>query len=88
LCTTLGVDHLLNEDDKHRLRRANAEMRDYLDEITSENINDGYLNTKIANKIGEFIGDEMKQFSEKLKEKKKREAILDLANTKSLPQES
>lgn len=63
-------------------------MRDYLDEITSENINDGYLNTKIANKIGEFIGEEMKQFSEKLIEKKKREAILDLANTKSLPQET
>lgn len=24
LCTTLGVDHLLNEDDKYRLRNANA----------------------------------------------------------------
>lgn len=35
-------------------------MRDYLDEITSDNINDGYLNTKIASKIGEYIGEEMK----------------------------
>jgi hypothetical protein len=51
---------LLNEEDKQRLRKANAEMRDFLEDITSENINDGYLNTRIAHKVGEFIGEEMK----------------------------
>ena len=55
LQTTLGVDHLLNDEDKIRLRNANAQMRNYLDEITSDNINDGYLTPKLADKIGVYI---------------------------------
>ncbi len=65
-------------------------MRNYLDEITSDNINDGYLITKMADKIGEYIGEEMKTFSAKLVERKRREelAFQDLATTKTLPQET
>jgi hypothetical protein len=73
--STLGVDHLLNEDDKHRLRNANNQMRNFLEEITSDNITDGYLTSKLVNHIGEQISDEMKQFSAKLIERKRRDEM-------------
>jgi hypothetical protein len=50
-------------------------MRSFLEEITSDNVNDGYLTTKLVNNIGEQISDEMKQFSAKLIERKRRDEM-------------
>ena len=49
---TLGVEHLLKDDDKQRLKTISGQIRNYLEEITSENAqlstDDGSLSGKVA----------------------------------------
>ena len=45
------MDYLLNEDDRNRLNNVNGQLKSYLEEITEEDPNDGYLSTKIADSI-------------------------------------
>lgn len=83
--TTLGVEHLINEEDRQRLRAVNSQIRSYLEEITEEDPADGYLSTKISERIAMQLSDEMKAFSTGLMERKEREKIQDLATTSTLP---
>jgi hypothetical protein len=58
----LGIDHLINEDDKMRLRQVNTQIKNYLDELTSESsqANEGLLSARIAPQIAQKLTEEMK----------------------------
>ena len=83
LTPSLGVEHLLNEDDRAKMRAAHSQMRSYLEDLTEDN--DGLLSTKASEELAEKISEEMRTFSKKLIERKEKEKIQDLANTSQLP---
>lgn len=59
----LGAEHLINEDDRTRLKNVSNQIKSYLDEITEENPSDGFLSTKIADQIAGKLSQEMQEFS-------------------------
>jgi hypothetical protein len=83
----------LKEDDKQRLKNLSGQIRNYLEEITSESTQtstqeDDTLSGRVADKIGSKLNQDLKQFSSKLIEKKKRSQIQDLATTRMLPNDN
>ncbi|TNV83658.1 hypothetical protein FGO68_gene12243 [Halteria grandinella] len=82
---TLGVDQLINEDDKQRIRNVQGQIRQYLEEITEEgNPTDGLLTSKMQKSLAQTLSEEMTAFSRRLIERKEKEKIQDLANTSNL----
>jgi len=73
LTPSLGVEHLLNEDDRAKMRAAHSQMQSYLEDLTEDN--DGLLSTKASEELAEKISEEMKSFSKKLIERKEKEKI-------------
>lgn len=69
----IGIEQLFNDEDKLKITGMQSEIRNLLEDITNED-NDqyGYVTSKIANKFGSLISDEMKSFSIKLFEKKRK----------------
>lgn len=82
---SLGIDHLLNEEDKNKLKNMNNLIKAQLDDITDENHVDGYLYPTIAHQVANKLSDEMTNFSKRLVERKMKERIQDLATTSTLP---
>lgn len=87
-----GMDQLINEDDRNRLKAASAQINKYLEDVTAEagSSSDewcdkgGYLTTKLTHKIAEKLTEEMKRFSVRMIEKKKLQQIRDLTNSNIL----
>lgn len=67
-----------------RLRNVNIQVRNYLEDLTEEKVSDGYLSTRVTGLIASQLSDEMKEFSHRMKERKDKDRIHDLATTSSL----